>query len=64
MDDLFAEFVHQNDEVKELAYRSHIFDPPPHMHNDDGRFVVEPLQPRVLAAWHAQLETYRTKLVV
>lgn len=64
---LFSEFIHGNEEVDKLARRMEIFNPEPYVRYQqpgDELYVAEPAQPRLFAAWQAQLEEYRTKLRV
>lgn len=64
---LFSEFTHGNEEVDKLARRMEVFDPEPYVQYQqpgEERYVAEPAQPRLFAAWQAQLDEYRAKLIV
>jgi hypothetical protein len=65
--DLFREFAARNETVARLGRNGEIFDPAPNQHYQqpgDDLFIPKPAQPRIVESWRAQLEEYRSHLVV
>ncbi|MDP3947857.1 MAG: hypothetical protein Q8Q41_04185 [bacterium] len=66
MYDLFREFAKGNETIRWLALNGEVFDPAPYPRQQpaDELFIVEPAQPKVIAAWREQLADYRAALIV
>lgn len=67
LEDIFVEFVGQNETVMQLGRDRKVFYPLPYpksllSHND--LFVVESVQPTIIETWRTQLNEYRNSLVL
>ena len=62
IDDLFAEFVSENEKVKQLGRTGEVFDPAPYAH--DKLFIIKSAQSEIVKMWREQLDCYRNSLVV
>lgn len=65
--DLFVEFAARNETVAQLGRNGDVFDPAPnprYQQPGDELFIPEPAQPKIVETWRAQLNEYRSHLVV
>ena len=64
--DLFTEFSAHNETVARLGRNGEVFNPVPnpcYQQPGDELFIMEPAQPKIIEAWRAQLNEYRSHLV-